>query len=59
MRLRYLRTHLASPLTIERLRQENPDISRLLLNGFQAASFPIPAEDFRAVLAHLEKTPMS
>jgi hypothetical protein len=57
VRLRYLRTYLGNPLTIEKMRKENPDISSLLLNGFQAASFPIPAEDFRAVLALLGETP--
>jgi hypothetical protein len=53
VKLRYLRTYLGDPLTIERLQAEKPDISGLLLNGFQAASFPIPADDFRAVLALL------
>lgn len=33
-----------------RLRAERPDISGLLLNGFQAASFPITARDFHAVM---------
>ncbi len=48
--IRYLRNYLAQPLTIERLREEQPGLSRLLLDGFQAASFPISAGDFRAVL---------
>lgn len=48
--VRYLRNYLAQPLTIERLREELPGLSRLLLDGFQAASFPISADDFRAVL---------
>lgn len=48
--IRYLRTYAASALTIERLRHENPNVSRQLLNGFQAASFPIPASDFHAVM---------
>ena len=48
--IRYLRTYPQHPLTIARLRLERPDLSPLLLNGFQAASFPIPASDFRAVL---------
>jgi predicted HNH restriction endonuclease len=53
VKLRYLRTYHGSPLTIERLRAERPGISELLLNGFQAASFPIAANDFRAVMALL------
>ena len=53
VQLRYLRSFLDNPLTIARLRAEKPDISELLLNGFQAASFPISANDFRAVLALL------
>jgi hypothetical protein len=48
--IRYLRTYAAPPLTIERLRRERPNISPQLLNGFQAASFPISAEDFHAVM---------
>ena len=51
--LRYLRTFLDAPLTIARLRSEAPDLSPLLLNGFQAASFPIPVKDFHRVLAFL------
>lgn len=53
VKLHYLRTYYGSPLTIERLRAERPNISPLLLNGFQAASFPISASDFRAVMALL------
>lgn len=53
VKLRYLRNFLNSPLTIERLRAEKPDVSELLLNGFQAASFPISATDFREVLSLL------
>jgi predicted HNH restriction endonuclease len=49
VRLRYLRTYLHRPLTIARLRAEKPDVSSLLLDGFQAASFPIAADDFHAV----------
>lgn len=48
--VRYLRNYLGRPLTIERLREEQPDLSRLLLDGFQASSFPISADDFHAVL---------
>jgi predicted HNH restriction endonuclease/predicted RNA-binding protein with PUA-like domain len=53
VKIRYLQTYLAKPLTIQRLRAEKPNISALLLNGFQAASFPIPADDFRDVVALL------
>lgn len=53
VKIRYLRTYLDRPLTIERLRIESPDLSPLLLNGFQAASFPIAADDFRTVAALL------
>ncbi len=51
--IRYLKSYAARPLTIERLRTERPDVSRLLLNGFQAASFPITDRDFHAVMALL------
>lgn len=51
--IRYLRNYLGNPLSLDRLRAERPQISGLLLNGFQAASFPIPAEDFREVMALL------
>ncbi len=50
VKVRYLRSYFDRPLTIEKLRAEKPDISPLLLNGFQAASFPIPPNDFRAVM---------
>jgi len=50
VRLRYLRTYLRHPLTVDTLRKERPEVSPLLLNGFQAASFPISVEDFHAVL---------
>ena len=48
--IRYLKTYGENPLTIERLKAERPDLSRLLLNGFQAASFPITARDFHEVM---------
>jgi predicted HNH restriction endonuclease len=57
VKLRYLRAYLNQPLTIERLRAELPDVSPLLLNGFQAASFPIPADDFRRVVELLGGEP--
>lgn len=53
VRVRYLRSFLSRPLTIERLRAEAPGLSRLILNGLQASSFPISAEDFRTVVALL------
>lgn len=53
VRLRYLRTFASRPLTIATLRAEAPDLSPLLLNGFQAASFPISASDFHTVMARL------
>ena len=53
VRLRYLRTYLNRPLTIAKIRAEQAEISALLLDGFQAASFPISAEDFHAVVALL------
>ena len=48
--LRYLRTYRHDPLTIKRLRNERPDLSTQLLNGFEATSFPIAPNDFRAVM---------
>jgi predicted RNA-binding protein with PUA-like domain len=48
--VRYLRNYAAQPLTITRLRRERPNISRQLLEGFQAATFPISADDFHAVM---------
>jgi predicted RNA-binding protein with PUA-like domain len=46
----YLRNYAAQPLTIARLRRERPNISRQLLEGFQAATFPISADDSHAVM---------
>jgi predicted RNA-binding protein with PUA-like domain len=57
VKIRYLRTYLGEPLTMERLRAERPETSKLLLNGFQASSFPISAEDFLAVLRLLGEEP--
>ncbi|MGB9150014.1 MAG: EVE domain-containing protein [Burkholderiales bacterium] len=48
--IRYLKTYRLTPLTIEKLRAERPGVSQLLLNGFQAASFPISANDFYSVI---------
>ncbi len=50
VKIRYLQVFKDNPLTIEKLRAERPNLSAMLLDGFQAASFPIPADDFRAVL---------
>jgi predicted RNA-binding protein with PUA-like domain len=51
--VRYVRTYQDHPLTIDTLRQAAPKISPLLIKGFEAASFPISSDDFRAVLALL------
>ena len=48
--VRYLRNFLRRPLTIQRLRAERPELSGLLLDGFQGASFPISSRDFHTVL---------
>jgi len=50
VKIRYLQTYADKPLTIDMLRDARPSASKLLLNGFQAASFRIPADDFRAVM---------
>jgi hypothetical protein len=50
VKLRYLKGFLDKPLTIAKLRELAPTVSRLLLDGFQAASFPIPKEDFLKVV---------
>ncbi|RTL92692.1 HNH endonuclease [Ancylobacter aquaticus] len=55
VKIGYLRTYLDKPLTIERLRTEAPHLSRMLLDGHQAASFPISAEDFRTILSFLRE----
>jgi predicted HNH restriction endonuclease/predicted RNA-binding protein with PUA-like domain len=54
VKIRYVKTY-DRPLTIERLRTEAPGLSPLLLNGFQAASFPVSAADFRTVMALLNE----
>lgn len=56
VKLRYLKTFSDRPLTIGRLREAAPALSPLLLSGFEAASFPIPAPDFHHVLDLLEVT---
>lgn len=51
--LRYLRTYAQSPLTIARLKEEAADISPLVLDGFQGATFPIEERDFRRIVSLL------
>jgi len=51
--IRYLWTFLDSPLQITTLRESAPAVSSLLLDGFQASSFPITGEDFRTVVGLL------
>ncbi|MBR0642920.1 EVE domain-containing protein [Plastoroseomonas hellenica] len=53
VKIRYLKTYAHKPLTVERLRAEAPRLSPLLLNGFQAASFPLTASDFHQVIEFL------
>ena len=57
VRLRYLCRYLENPLTIERLRRDRPDLSPLLLDGFQASSFPISADEFHVILEMLGEDP--
>lgn len=40
-----------------RLRAERPNLSRPILKGFQAESFPISADDFHGVLSLLGEDP--
>ncbi len=49
VRIRYLETYPHSPLTIDELRMHVPEISKLVLDGFQARSFPISSEDFHKI----------
>ena len=51
--IRYLRTFLDSPLQITTLRERAAAVSHLLLDGFQASSFPITSEDFSTVVGLL------
>jgi predicted RNA-binding protein with PUA-like domain len=48
--IRYLKTFSENPLTINKLRERFPGASHLLLDGFQAASFPISGDDFRGII---------
>jgi hypothetical protein len=50
IRIRYLRSYLDAPLTIEQIRAVRPNAAHALLNSFQDSSFPLPAEDFHAVM---------
>ena len=49
VRIRYLRTYLNGPLTIARLRAEQPGIMGLLLDGFQAAWSAADVQSFDVV----------
>ena len=51
--IRYLKIFSKNPLTIDKLREELPGASHLLLDGFQAASFPISGDDFWGVIGLL------
>jgi hypothetical protein len=53
VKIRYLQTFPDILVTIEDLRRRAPGISKLVLDGFQARSFPIPSEDFHAIAAQL------
>jgi predicted RNA-binding protein with PUA-like domain len=55
VKLRYLRNYRTQPVTIKRLRTERPNVSKLLLNGFQAASFPISEQDFCSIMELLRE----
>ena len=50
VKIHYLRTFLTKPLTIARLRSEMPNATSFLLDGLQASSFPITAEDFQGIV---------
>lgn len=51
--IQYLQTYASRPLTIGRLKTAHPELSNLLLEGFQGSTFPISAEDFKAVMGLL------
>lgn len=55
VRIRYLRTYLDAPLTIKALKERAPELSPLLLDGFQAASFPISDKDYHRVIELLDE----
>lgn len=55
--IRYLKTFPHNPLTVENMREKLPEVSHLLLDGFQAASFPISEDDFRSVVGLLGVDP--
>lgn len=54
VKIRYLHIYRDKPLTIEMLKATRPRLSPLLLNGFQAATFPISGDDFREVSGLLD-----
>lgn len=47
--IRYLRTFLENPLSIETLLERATGVSKLLLEGFQGSTFPISGDDFRTI----------
>lgn len=49
VKIRYMHIDRENPLTIETLKEKGPELSSLLLNGFQGATFPISGADFRHV----------
>ncbi len=56
VQIRYLCNLINQPLSIERLREEAPETSRYLRDGFQASTMPISGSDFHSVLRLLGKT---
>lgn len=54
VKIRYLHIYREKPLSIEMLKATRPALSPLLLNGFQAATFPISGEDFREISGLLD-----
>lgn len=53
VKIRYLQTFPDIFVKIEDLRRRAPGISKFVLDGFQARSFPISSEDFHAIAALL------
>jgi hypothetical protein len=54
VRIRYLRSYLDNPLTIAMLRSLRPRFNNHVLNSLQTSSFPIPEDDFRFILTHMD-----
>jgi len=57
VKIRYLRVYRDHPLAINEIRAARPNASKLLLNGFQASTFPLSADDFHAVIELLGEYP--